>query len=37
LFKDEYFKIAGWSQEWIDAAIEHTQEMWVANYKPQIK
>ncbi|KAH9463816.1 hypothetical protein Pst134EA_015897 [Puccinia striiformis f. sp. tritici] len=36
-FKDEYFKIAGWSQEWIQAAIDLTREMWISNYKPQVK
>jgi hypothetical protein len=37
LFKDKYFKIAGWSEEWIKAAIDLTREMWIANYKPQVK
>ncbi|KAA1112329.1 hypothetical protein PGTUg99_016457 [Puccinia graminis f. sp. tritici] len=36
-FKDEYFKIAGWSAEWIKVAIDLTREMWVTHYKPQVK
>ncbi|OAV85862.1 hypothetical protein PTTG_11282, partial [Puccinia triticina 1-1 BBBD Race 1] len=35
LFKDQYFKVAGWSQEWIDEAIRLTRELWVSKYKPQ--
>ncbi|EFP84063.2 uncharacterized protein PGTG_09776 [Puccinia graminis f. sp. tritici CRL 75-36-700-3] len=34
-FKDEYFKIAGWDQKWIDDAISHTREMWINHYKPK--
>ncbi|KAA1092751.1 hypothetical protein PGT21_050043 [Puccinia graminis f. sp. tritici] len=34
-FKDQYFKVAGWSQEWIDEAIGLTRELWVSKYKPQ--
>ncbi|KNE91149.1 hypothetical protein PSTG_15404 [Puccinia striiformis f. sp. tritici PST-78] len=33
-FKDEYFKLAKWDQEWIDEAIRLTREMWETNYKP---
>ncbi|OAV98894.1 hypothetical protein PTTG_25554 [Puccinia triticina 1-1 BBBD Race 1] len=35
LFKDQYFEVAGWSQEWIDKAIRLTRELWVSKYKPQ--
>ncbi|KNE96079.1 hypothetical protein PSTG_10651 [Puccinia striiformis f. sp. tritici PST-78] len=33
-FKDEYFKIAGWEEEWIAEALRLTQEMFNTYYKP---
>ena len=34
-FKDEYFKLAKWPQEWIDKAINLTQNMYDSWYKPK--
>ncbi|KNE97896.1 hypothetical protein PSTG_08769, partial [Puccinia striiformis f. sp. tritici PST-78] len=33
-FKDEYFKIAGWEEEWIAEALQLTREMFNTYYKP---
>ncbi|KAI7964720.1 hypothetical protein MJO29_002818 [Puccinia striiformis f. sp. tritici] len=36
-FKDQYFKIAGWENEWIMEALRLTREMFDTFYKPQLE